>query len=101
MPLDSLHGLYLDELKDSYMEVMAEDGDPAVIDATLIAAQRVEHNEMAGYGCARPFATLPGHMDAAELLQGTLAETVINVDAQDAAGDDEATPEAGRRPARA
>ena len=39
-------------------EVMEEDGDPAVIDAALIAAaQRVEHYEMAGYGCVRTFAT--------------------------------------------
>src|SRR4029077_13043153 len=35
-------------------EVISEKGDAAVKDAALIAAaQRVEHYEMAGYGCAR------------------------------------------------
>lgn len=79
-------------------EVINEDGDPAVIDAALIAcAQRVEHYEMAGYGCVRTFAALLGYDDAAALLQQTLdeegeadkkltelAETVINVEAEEA-----------------
>jgi ferritin-like metal-binding protein YciE len=76
-------------------EVMEEDAEPTVMDAALIAAgQRVEHYEMAGYGCVRTFATLLGYKDAANLLQETLdeegaadkkltklAETVINVEA--------------------
>ena len=34
-------------------ELISEEGDPSVKDAALIgAAQRVEHYEMAGYGCA-------------------------------------------------
>jgi ferritin-like metal-binding protein YciE len=84
-------------------EVIGEDGDPAVIDAALIAcAQRVEHYEMAGYGCVRTFATLLGYEDAAALLQQTLdeegeadkkltqlAETVINVEAEAAGDEDE------------
>jgi ferritin-like metal-binding protein YciE len=42
-------------------EMLEEDGDPAVIDAALIASsQRVEHYEMAGYGCVR---TLPNFSD--------------------------------------
>lgn len=79
-------------------EVIDEDGEPAVLDAALIAAaQRVEHYEMAGYGCARTFANLLGHEEAAALLQETLdeegdadkalttlAETIINVEAEDA-----------------
>jgi ferritin-like metal-binding protein YciE len=78
-------------------EVMEEDGEDEVIDAALIAAaQRVEHYEMAGYGCVRTFANLLGYEDAAALLQETLdeegeadkkltelAETVINVEAAD------------------
>lgn len=163
MPLDSLHDLYVDELKDLYnaenqllkalpkmakaatapelkaaftehldvtrkqvgrldqifealevspkgkkckameglieegKEVMDEEGEDAVIDAALIAAaQRVEHYEMAGYGCVRTFANLLGYEDAVALLQETLdeegeadkkltelAETVINVEAAD------------------
>ncbi len=71
------------------------DADPAVKDAALIAAaQRVEHYEMAGYGCVRTFARVLGEDSAADLLQETLdeegsadkkltklAETVINVEA--------------------
>ena len=42
-------------------------------DAGLIAAaQRVEHYEMAGYGCARTYAELLG--DGAQLLETTLTE---------------------------
>lgn len=50
-------------------------GDKAVIDAGLIgAAQRVEHYEIAGYGCARTYAEMLGHQDAAQLLQQSLDE---------------------------
>jgi ferritin-like metal-binding protein YciE len=46
-----------------------------VRDAALIgAAQRVEHYEMAGYGCARAFAEQLGNDEAAKLLQQTLEE---------------------------
>lgn len=66
----AMEGL-LEEGKD----VMAEDADPAVMDAALIAsAQRVEHYEMAGYGCVRTFARLLGYEEAADLLQETLDE---------------------------
>ena len=42
-------------------EVMTEEAEPAVRDAALIAAaQRVEHYEMAGYGCVRTYARLLG-----------------------------------------
>lgn len=76
-------------------DIMAEDADPTVMDAALIAAaQRVEHYEMAGYGCVRTFARLLGYDQEADWLQETLdeegavdkmltklAETVINVKA--------------------
>lgn len=56
-------------------EAISEDAEPCVRDAALIAAaQRVEHYEMAGYGCVRTFARLLGHKDAADLLQTTLDE---------------------------
>lgn len=56
-------------------ETIEMKGEPAVKDAALIAAaQRVEHYEIAGYGCVRTFATLLGFSDAAELLQTTLDE---------------------------
>jgi ferritin-like metal-binding protein YciE len=55
--------------------LMSEDADPSVMDAGLIAAaQRVEHYEIAGYGCARTFARLLGHDKIADLLQQTLDE---------------------------
>ena len=71
-------------------------GDPAVKDAALIAAaQRVEHYEMAGYGCVRTFAQTLGLTAEAKILQQTLdeegatdklltelAESVINVEAE-------------------
>jgi len=76
-------------------EIIEMEGDDAVKDAALIAAaQRVEHYEMAGYGCSRTFAQLLGLDEVADLLQETLdeegnadkklteiAETSINVEA--------------------
>jgi ferritin-like metal-binding protein YciE len=56
-------------------EMMDEDAEPPVMDAGLIAAaQRVEHYEIAGYGCVRNFAKLLGDEHAAKLLQETLDE---------------------------
>ena len=56
-------------------EILEEDGAPEVIDAALIAAaQRVEHYEIAAYGCLRTYAQLLGYDDAARLLQQTLRE---------------------------
>jgi ferritin-like metal-binding protein YciE len=76
-------------------EIMEKRADSDVLDAALIAAaQRVEHYEMAGYGCARTYARLLGLEDDAKLLQRTLdeegktdhqltelAERVVNVEA--------------------
>ena len=56
-------------------EMIKEDAEPEVKDAGLIAAaQRVEHYEIASYGCARTFAELLGMNDIARLLQQTLDE---------------------------
>jgi ferritin-like metal-binding protein YciE len=56
-------------------ELMEKRADSDVLDAALIAAaQRVEHYEMAGYGCARTYARLLGLEDDAKLLQQTLDE---------------------------
>ena len=52
-----------------------EDAEKEVRDAGLIAAaQRVEHYEMAGYGCARTYAELLEDQESAQLLQTTLTE---------------------------
>lgn len=49
--------------------------DKKVMDAALIvAAQKVEHYEMASYGALRDYAKQLGHRDAARLLQQTLKE---------------------------
>jgi ferritin-like metal-binding protein YciE len=56
-------------------EVIQEDAEPEVKDAALIAAaQRVEHYEIAGYGCVRTYAKILGRQKAADLLQQTLDE---------------------------
>ncbi len=56
-------------------ELMAEDAPESVKDAALIAAaQKVEHYEMATYGCLRDWAQLLDYNDAATLLQQTLDE---------------------------
>ncbi|REK12658.1 MAG: ferritin-like domain-containing protein [Planctomycetota bacterium] len=56
-------------------EIIGLEGEPDVKDAALIAAaQRVEHYEIAGYGCARTFARRLGRAEIAKLLQHTLDE---------------------------
>ena len=56
-------------------EVLEEEGEASVIDAALIsAAQRVEHYEIAAYGCLQTYAQLLGHDRAVKLLEQTLAE---------------------------
>ena len=55
--------------------ILEEDGEPAVIDAALIAAaQRVEHYEIAAYGCLRTYPQLLGLSTAERLLQQNLNE---------------------------
>ena len=56
-------------------EILEEDGENSVRDAGIIvAAQKVEHYEIAGYDSVRTFAHLLGQNKAAELLQATLDE---------------------------
>lgn len=56
-------------------EVLKATGNAALIDAALIAsAQRVEHYEMAGYGCVRAMAEKLSLKEVASLLQQTLNE---------------------------
>ncbi len=88
----------IEGLLDEGKELLEEDVDPCVLDAGLIcAAQKVEHYEMAAYGCLRTWAQLIGQDEVARLLQQTLdeegetdkkltrlAETVVNVRAVEA-----------------
>ncbi|HUN63747.1 MAG TPA: ferritin-like domain-containing protein [Candidatus Sulfotelmatobacter sp.] len=56
-------------------ELMDEDYEGSVKDAALIsAAQRVEHYEIAAYGCVHAWAEELGENEAAELLEKTLTE---------------------------
>jgi ferritin-like metal-binding protein YciE len=56
-------------------EILGEEGDPSVLDAGIIvAAQKVEHYEIASYGSVRTFAELLDQQRAVELLQATLNE---------------------------
>lgn len=56
-------------------EMMKDAKDNAVRDAALIvAAQRVEHYEMASYGALRHFAQVLGDEQAAQMLDQTLRE---------------------------
>ena len=55
--------------------MLEEDGEESVLDAGIIvAAQKVEHYEIAAYGSVRTFAELLGKNKSAELLQTTLDE---------------------------
>ena len=65
----------MEGLVEEGKEILEEDGASEVIDAALIsAAQRVEHYEIAAYGCLRTYAQLLGMNDADRLLQQTLEE---------------------------
>ena len=49
-------------------------GSPAINAALIAAAQKVEHYEIASYGCLHEWANLLGNEKAAGLLQDTLEE---------------------------
>jgi ferritin-like metal-binding protein YciE len=56
-------------------EIMDDDFSEEVMDAALIsAAQRVEHYEIAAYGCVSAWAELLGESEANALLEKTLGE---------------------------
>jgi ferritin-like metal-binding protein YciE len=84
-------------------KTMEQEAEEAVLDAALIAAaQKVEHYEIASYGCICTYAEMLGYDQVHELLGQTLdeeettdqkltalAETVINVEAEEAESDEE------------
>ncbi|KIO78722.1 hypothetical protein TH53_02045 [Pedobacter lusitanus] len=57
-----------DEIMESF------EGSPSSDAALIAAAQKVEHYEIASYGCLVTYAKLMGHNEAEELLTETLAE---------------------------
>jgi len=65
----------MEGILDEGEEWMEEEAIPEVLDAGIIAAaQRVEHYEMAAYGCARTYANLLGLKQDEDLLNRTLEE---------------------------
>jgi ferritin-like metal-binding protein YciE len=65
----------MEGLLEEGKEVMEEEAPESVRDAALFsAAQKVEHYEIAAYGCLRCYAQILGHNDAAKLLEQTLKE---------------------------
>ncbi len=65
----------MEGLLEEGKEILEEEGEGSVIDAALIsAAQRVEHYEIAAYGCLRSYAQLLGLDQAVALLEQTLSE---------------------------
>ena len=80
-------------------ETMKERADSDVLDAALIAdAQRVEHYEIAAYGCARTYAEALDRMDDARLLQQTLDEEADTDRKLTAIALSVVNPDAGARP---
>jgi ferritin-like metal-binding protein YciE len=84
-------------------KTMEQDAEPAVRDAALIAAaQKVEHYEIAAYGCVCTYAEMLGYDQVHELLGQNLdeeettdqrltalAESVINPEAEEEGADRE------------
>jgi ferritin-like metal-binding protein YciE len=87
-------------------KVMEQDAEPSVLDAALIAAaQKVEHYEIAAYGCVATYAEMLGYDQAHDLLGQTLdeeeaadqkltalAESVINIEAEEEGIESEEAP---------
>jgi ferritin-like metal-binding protein YciE len=96
-------------------EMMGEKPVPDIMDVGIITmAQKVEHYEIAGYGCTATYAKLLGFKEDLELLKRTLgeeketdvkltrlAQRVVNPEAKQAGDDDESQSSGrGRKPAR-
>jgi ferritin-like metal-binding protein YciE len=65
----------MEGLVEEGSEIVSEDAESAVKDAGLIvAAQKVEHYEIAGYGSVCVFAGLLGLPNIKQLLKQTMAE---------------------------
>ena len=65
----------MEGLVEEGAEMLEEDGEDSVIDAGIIAAaQKVEHYEIASYGCVCAWAKNLGENEVADLLGKTLEE---------------------------
>jgi ferritin-like metal-binding protein YciE len=65
----------MEGLLEEVAEHSEAEGNEAIIDAAIVAgAQRVEHYEIAAYGCMVHYADLMGHNEVAKLLKQSLDE---------------------------
>ena len=65
----------MEGLLEEGREGLAGIASPGMRDLALIAvAQKIEHHEIAGYGCARTLADMIGESELADALQETLDE---------------------------
>jgi len=96
-------------LVEEAQTLMKEEATPPVMDAALIAAaQKIEHYEIATYGCLRTWAELLGKDEAIDLLEETLNEekdvdeslTDIATNINDEANEEEDEPEEEESPKR-
>jgi ferritin-like metal-binding protein YciE len=104
----------MEGLIEEAKELLEEDASEEVLDAGLISkAQHVEHYEMAGYGTVRTYAEQLGFADQAKLLQQTLdeegkanelltqiAESSVNLEAEEGSEDEESTGRSDRQVSR-
>jgi hypothetical protein len=101
----------MEGLIEEAKELLEEDASEEVLDAGMISkAQHVEHYEMAGYGTVRTYAEQLGYKDQAKLLQQTLdeegqanelltqiAESSVNIEAEQGSDEEEMTSGRGTR----
>jgi ferritin-like metal-binding protein YciE len=74
-PLNGKKCSAMEGLIEEGKEIIEEDCTPEVRDVALIAAaQRVEHYEIAAYGCVKNYARLLGYSDIEKLLTESQAE---------------------------
>jgi ferritin-like metal-binding protein YciE len=78
----------MEGLVEEGKDILEEEGQEAVLDAALIAAaQKVEHYEIATYGCLSTYAKLLGNREAEKLLKQTPAEEDATDEALTALGE--------------
>jgi ferritin-like metal-binding protein YciE len=70
-PVEGAEGLFHDCQKASNTAVDVRDV------ALIAAAQHLEHDEIAGYGCARAWASVLGQRDAASILDSCLKDKKV------------------------
>lgn len=61
-------------LKEGAEIAVTFQGSPALNAALVSVVQKIEHHEIASYGCLREWAAVLRNREAAEVLQGILAE---------------------------